>query len=140
MKLDKILLSFLMVLLVSCQPTYINKSPYTYFKQPEKYFMQLVNKTPAPKSVDLSKTIKLSNPSYPIELALFGDGKFYYYLENLGDGFGTWEHQQGMVTMKAERDLFIMKFNIRSIEETGKRVILEFQDRFGYQFLELDQE
>ena len=137
--MGKILLSMLWILIVSCQPTYINKSPYTYFKKPEKYFLKMVNPTPTPKSVDLSKTLKLSNPSYPIELALFADGKFYYYLENLGDGFGTWEHKQGMVIMNAERDLFVMKFNIRSIEEEGQRVVLEFQDRFGYQFLELDQ-
>ncbi len=41
------------------------------------------------------------NSTYPIQLALYQDGRFYYDLPNLGDGTGTWRTEGGVLVLKA---------------------------------------
>ena len=80
----------------------------------------------------------LVNHSYPIEVTLREDGTFYYYLDNLGDGYGKWKHEDNRLSLYAERDLFIMKLFVHKAEGVEMPVI-EFRDRYGPNFLHLEE-
>ena len=106
---------------------------------PEKAPPTFVNQEAFPEKVDLQKVRALHNPAYPIEVALFNDAKFYYYLENLGDGKGSWKYEDGSLYLYAERLMFVMEMEIHSVEESGEEIIIDFEDRHGPKWLPLDK-
>lgn len=123
--------------LSSCIPSG-DKSEAKVFVTTEEHFTKYVNQKTLPASPNLSVDITISNDDYPIELALYSDGKFYYMLENLGDGNGTWTFKNGKVRLYAERRLFDMHILIKALEEEAAKVGIEFADRFGPQFLDME--
>ena len=133
-----IMLAILGLVAGSCQPEFESKNPFTYYQKDAQFYQQFVNAAAAPESVDRSKVLTLRNDEFPMELALFGDNRFYYYMETLGDGFGTWEFDQDKLHLYAERTLFVMHMNIRSIDEADNQIAVDFIDRFGTQYLTLD--
>lgn len=133
------LLGLLVLVLTSCQQSYRENNPYTYHKKDQKFFQKYVNQESLPEKVDLQKVRALHNPAYPIEVALFNDAKFYYYLENLGDGKGSWKYEDGSLYLYAERLMFVMEMEIHSVEESGEEIIIDFEDRHGPKWLPLDK-
>lgn len=71
------------------------------------------------------------NNSYPIEIALYSDGRFYYDLPNLGDGKGTWKLNGGVIELKAKRTLFDMYIEVKATDVEAKSLTIQFTDRFG---------
>ncbi len=90
---------------------------------------------PADPNLTLDKSIV--NNSYPIQLALYQDGRFYYDLPNLGDGTGTWRAEGGVLVLKAKRTLFDMVLEVKGNDEAGNSVSVQFTDRFGSNTLKM---
>ncbi len=118
----------------SCRVAYEEKNPYVYESADFNFFKAYLNDNETKQETAYT----LVNHSYPIEVTLRDDGSFYYYLDNLGDGYGTWKHEDNHLSLYAERDMFIMKLSIHRAEGVSMPVI-EFRDRFGPNFLELEE-
>lgn len=136
--MNKLVLLFLFVALFGCRPEFVSHNPYTWHPKEQDFFSFVINSGKIPQTIERTKMARLVNHSYPIELALFHDNTFYYYLENLGDGQGTWSYEDGFLKLYAERKLFAMKIGIHAISEYDKRVAVDFVDRFGTQYLEME--
>ena len=117
--------------MISCQSNYEVQSPYNYDKVKVDYFQQFVNPEKDDKNV-------LVNHSYPIEIKLLDNNKFEYLLDVLGGGEGTWGFEDGYLKLYAERKLFVMNMFLRKAESIEEPV-LEFRDRFGPKFLEMER-
>lgn len=124
---------FSCVLMMACQPLYKAERNYKVYEKDTEFFQPLLN-----ESDDPSKIV-LEDQTYPIELQLYKDGRFHYYLKRLGDGWGTWSHEKGYLHLYAERKLFVMNFEIHGIQQDGDALSLEFSDRFGPKFLRLQK-
>ncbi len=125
----------LCLMIAGCQPLYKAERNYEVFEKDQEFFQPLLNS--ASDNVRARSTVVLEDQSYPIQLQLYQDGRFYYSLKRLGDGWGTWSHKNGYLHLYAERKLFVMNFEIHSIEQDGDALSLEFSDRFGPKFLRL---
>lgn len=90
---------------------------------------KFVNQNKISKPISTTKTIV--NNDYPIEIALFNDGRFYYDLPNLGDGKGTWKLKDGVIELKAKRTLFDMYIEVKATDVEAKSLTIQFTDRFG---------
>jgi len=84
---------------------------------------------PSDPNITIDKT--LVNNSYPIEIALYKDGQFFYNLPNLGDGKGTWKNTNGTLELKAKRKLFDMYIEVQAADESAQTLTIQFSDRFG---------
>lgn len=120
-------------LLLGCQPLYKAERSYEVYEKDAEFFQPLMN-----EEAGASKIV-LEDQSYPIELQLYKDGRFHYYLKRLGDGWGTWSYKKGYLHLYAERKLFVMNFEIHGIQQDGDALSLEFSDRFGPKFLRLQR-
>lgn len=137
----KSLLSLLiLVLMVSCQSQ--DKSDLVVFETTKEDFNKYINFKVLPAEPNLSIDKTIVNNDYPIELALYNDGKFYYNLPTLadGDGSGTWVFKNGKLRLYAQRRLFDMHIMIKALEEGAGTVGIEFSDRFGPQFLKMENQ
>lgn len=134
----RILILFALVMMVSCRPEFRSQNPFTWYPKDKKFFSGFINNKNTPTEINRTQVARLVNHAYPIELALFSDGKFYYYLENLGDGTGTWSFLDGQLKLYAERKLFAMNIGIHSISESDKDIAVDFTDRFGTQYLQME--
>jgi hypothetical protein len=124
---------FASLLMMACQPLYKAERNYEVHEKDAEFFQPLMND-------DSGETkIVLEDQTYPIELQLYKDGRFHYYLKRLGDGWGTWSHKNGYLQLYAERKLFVMNFEIHGIQQDGDALSLEFSDRFGPKFLRLQK-
>ncbi|MBT7609583.1 MAG: hypothetical protein HN576_07495 [Bacteriovoracaceae bacterium] len=135
MKIFFILIILLKI--VSCIPSE-EKSEALAFTTSKEDFTKYVNQKTLPTTPNLSIDKTISNDEYPIEIALYNDGQFYYMLENLGDGNGTWEFKNGKIRLFAKRRLFDMHIIIKALKEQATSVGIEFADRFGPQFLNME--
>jgi hypothetical protein len=97
-----------------------------------------MNKKELTGQVNLSNNLYLVNQDYPIEVSIFKDGSFYYNLPNLGDGKGTWKHENGRLKLFASRKLFDLNMDIISKDKEATGLIIYFVDRFGPKTLELE--
>lgn len=92
-----------------------------------------VNNKTVPVHADLNVDKALFNDSYPIQIALYKNNKFYYNLPTLtdGDGQGTWKYQDGVITLFAQRRLFDMYIEVFATDENAQSLGITFIDRFG---------
>jgi hypothetical protein len=119
---------------VSCRNVYDKERPYKVQSRDEAYFKTLINDDATQTTA--AKQIVIANDNYPIELTLYKDKTFRYHLKKLGDGAGTWSYEDGFIKLYAERTLFVMRMEVRSLEGEGeKKFVLEFSDRFGPNYL-----
>lgn len=123
----KIILVISLLVLVACGKQESSKTYPLKDKAVEKY----VNQTALPADPNLTLDKSIINTSYPIQIALYKDGKFYYDLPNLGDGVGTWKRRKNFIELKAKRSLFDMYIEIRASDKEGENVLIQFTDRFG---------
>jgi hypothetical protein len=132
------LLSLFALALSSCRPVHESPRPYAVHPQSAAYFQDLIN----PAQTAGKESVILHDASYPITLRLYDDGRFQYTLRKLGDGWGKWKYSKadGYLDLYAERTLFVMQMQIRSIDSTDPAAIaLEFSDRFGPKYLRLSK-
>lgn len=104
----------------------------------EEMIAEYVNPKPLPEDPNLNLEKSINNASYPIQIALYNDGQFYYYLPRLGDGRGTWRNSGGVLKLKAKRSLFDMYIDIEANDDTGKSLSISFSDRFGPKTLKME--
>ncbi len=130
-----LLVPLIMLFMISaCQFENDTKNPFVYKKASLQDFSSYINN----KDQKSQEKVILVNSSYPLELTLYQGGQFYYFLENLGDGTGHWQFKEDHLYLYAERDMFVMKFNIHQAEGLSLPVV-QFNDRFGPKYLELDE-
>lgn len=96
----------------------------------------LVNNKNMPSSPDLAEDAFIANYDYPVELSIYEDGKFYYNLDNLGDGKGTWKVVDGIIHLNAKHKLqnFNMDIDMNFYVYKGdgeNQYEVSFKDRFG---------
>lgn len=96
---------------------------------------KFVNQNKLSKPGSTTKTIV--NNDYPIEIALFNDGRFYYDLPNLGDGRGKWKLNNGVLELRAKRTLFDMYIEVMANDPEAKTLSIQFTDRFGPNTLQM---
>lgn len=81
------------------------------------------------KLADL-KVIETSE-SYPMRIALFDNNQFYYQIDRLGNGTGTWKFSSGALELIANRPIFDMNFVLSAAQPEGDALVVRFIDRFG---------
>lgn len=123
----KILLLLALILAVGCGKQGSSK----IYPLKDKTIQKLVNVSSMPSDPNLTVDKSIINHSYPIQIALYSDGKFYYDLPNLGDGKGTWKKSDGKIILKAKRTLFDMYIEVHGSDKEGQNVSIQFSDRFG---------
>lgn len=93
---------------------------------------KFVNQKNIEKKPNLTIDKSIVNLKYPIEIALYSDGRFYYNLPRLGDGRGTWKlNNKGVIELRAKRTLFDMYIEVGATDEEAKSLTIQFTDRFG---------
>tara|TARA_Y100000031_G_C8148823_1_gene351346 strand:- start:197 stop:607 length:411 start_codon:yes stop_codon:yes gene_type:complete len=125
----------LLLVLVGCG----EKGKLDFVEMEREDFNPIINSTRTPAKPDLASVKTIINRDYPIEIALFEDGRWYYDLPNLDDGFGTWKFESGKLILEAERDLFNMEIDVLSLNNDASKLGLHFQDRFGFRTIEVEQ-
>jgi hypothetical protein len=122
-----------------CDPTQKDKSELKVFEVKSSDFDHIINDKPLPVDPNINQDKTILNRDYPIEIALYNDGKWYSDLPNLDTGTGTWEYKEGKIELHAERDLFDMKIDIVATEEGGEKMAVKFSDRFGPKVLNVEK-
>ncbi|WP_408095909.1 hypothetical protein ACJVC5_12775 [Peredibacter sp. HCB2-198] len=117
----------LTLLITSCG----KQSKTKLYKVEESALTKSVNQKSLPQDPNLTLDKSIVNNSYPIEIALYEDNRFYYNLPNLGDGKGTWKLNNGVIELKAKRTLFDMYIEVQGSDEASQNLTIQFIDRFG---------
>ena len=107
-------------------------------KASEEVFSSHINAKALPTQVNLRQDKTFLNRDYPIEVALYANGQWFYDLPNLGKGRGTYKYVDGKMKLFAERDLFDINIDLASSDEAGSSFTLSFRDRFGKVVLETE--
>ena len=125
--------------LMSCNMINSKKSNLSFYKVDQKSFDRYLNKKNMRDGVNLQVDKHIINRDYPIEISLYENGEWYYNLDNLGDGRGTWKYESGKLKLHAKRTLFDMHIELESIKEDGSDIVIKFSDRFGPNTLKIEQ-
>lgn len=123
----KLILLMLLLTIVSCG----KQGSAKLYRVDDAAMVKFVNQKSMPTSPNLTLDKSIVNNSYPIEIALYNDGQFYYDLPNLGDGRGTWKNENGKIELKAKRSLFDMYIKVQASDESAQSLSIQFTDRFG---------
>ena len=129
--------SLILLVLFSCVVNE-KKSDLDFYPVTKKDFSKFINKNDLRSSQDLAQDIHLVNNDYPIEISLYEDGRWYYNLDNLGDGTGTWKYEAGRLKLHAERILFDLNINIEAEQKGAKNLLIKFSDRHGPRTLKME--
>ncbi len=121
------LILLMLLTLVSCG----KQGSAKLYRVDDAKLTKFVNQKIMPPKPNLTLDKLIVNNSYPIEIALYNDGQFYYDLPNLGDGKGTWKNDNGIIELKAKRTLFDMYIEVQATDEAAETLSIQFTDRFG---------
>ncbi|MFL5785162.1 MAG: hypothetical protein ACJ76H_11160 [Bacteriovoracaceae bacterium] len=132
--------SFLLVLTVLVCVSCGGKSRTKFYVAKEEDFSKFINNKAIPADPNLSIDKSIVNNDYPMQLALYKDGRFYYDLPTLSDGTGTgtWTYSAGQITLKSKHRLFDMRIDIHALDEAANNLGVTFIDRHGPQTLKMD--
>ena len=131
----KYLVFSLTLLLIGCG----SKSDVKTFELNKNDYQNIINKTATPDKPDLAQYKTITNADYPIEIAIFEDGKWYYDLPNLDTGFGTWKYTEGALKLFAQRALFDMHINVVGLDEGAEILGIDFSDRHGRRVIPVEK-
>lgn len=106
-----------------------DKAPEVQVSQ--EVFASRINQKAMPANINLNSDKTFLNRDYPIEVALYSDGRWFYDLPNLGTGKGTYTYKDGKIHLFSARDLFDINIDVIATDETGSGFVLSFRDRFG---------
>lgn len=101
-------------------------------------YSKFVNQSAMPETPNLTVEKSIVNTKYPIEVALYNDGNFFYDLPNLGTGKGKWKYTDGKIELKASRKIFDMYIEVYGADEKIENAAILFSDRFGSNTLKMD--
>jgi hypothetical protein len=110
-----------------------------FYSAKEESFSKFVNEKAKPKYPNMTLDKSIINNDYPIQLALYKDGQFYYDLPNLDDGKGTWSYENGQIVLRSKHRLFDMKINVKALDQDATNVGITFFDRHGFQELKMEK-
>ncbi len=116
-----------------------DKGELQYFTVDQKALATFINDKEMPTDPNFNADKTILNRDYPIEVALYKDGKWSYDLPNLGKGSGTYEFKNGKYNLYAKRSLFDMYIEILATDEKAEKVVLRFSDRFGPRVLKTEK-
>jgi len=134
-----IIASIILVLLSCGSNEESPKSKLVFFEAKVSDFDKYINRKSTPDEPNLQEDRTIINNDYPIEISLYEDGKWYYNLPNLDDGFGTWEYDGGVIKLHASRTLFDMNITVEAVKEEAKEIAIRFSDRFGPKVLTMEK-
>lgn len=117
-----------------------SKSELRFFTADQSDIEAYINQKPLPDNPNLKTDKSLLNRDYPIEVALYNDGKWYYDLPNLDTGRGTWKFEDGKIKLFAERDIFDMYIEVVATDKDASKMVLKFSDRFGPRVLKTEKD
>lgn len=85
------------------------------------------------------ETIRLlqTDDAFPIRLALYDNGQFYYQVDELGTGIGDWKFEKGGLTLTTRRKVFDLNFYVTALNPSGDQLVVKFFDRHGFNQYEL---
>ena len=129
-----ILVVMVLVSLVSCG----KKTKTKFYTITEANLSKFVNDKELPANPNLTLDKSIVNNDYPIQVALYRDGKFYYDLPNLDAGEGKWTFSNGQIVLKSRHRLFDMRIDVRAVDENANNLAVSFIDRLGPQTLKMD--
>lgn len=104
----------------------------------EAVFASHINNKAMPANINLKQEKTFLNRDYPIEVALFANGQWFYDLPNLGTGRGTYTYVDGKLQLFASRDLFDINIEVIAQDPEAKSFVLSFRDRFGQVVLQTE--
>ncbi|MFN9066739.1 MAG: hypothetical protein ACK5V3_05890, partial [Bdellovibrionales bacterium] len=104
-------------------------------REPE-FFQELIN--PASLSAQMPNKLEetqllATGDEYPMRFVMFDNGQFFYQVDRLGEGYGTWSFQEGGVRLFANRKLFDMSIYLGASSDVGDEMQVRFLDRRGFQ-------
>jgi hypothetical protein len=102
----------------------------------EAFYSQFVNTTEKIEIVEQSlENFKVleTGKEYPMRYVLFENHQFYYQIDRLGNGTGTWKFVNGALELTASRTFFDLNLVLSGEQAEGEGVVLRFVDRFGLQ-------
>lgn len=120
-----------MLVLVGCAQ---EKSTMLAHKRDRGFYADVVNPaTEFPQAEQKLDSLKIleTGDAYPIRLALFDNGRFYYQVDKLGNGHGDWLFQEGALVLKAHRMVFDVEFWVSAAGLSGDEKLVRFMDRHG---------
>jgi hypothetical protein len=130
----------LLVLLVISACTGKSDSETLYSAKEEQAFAKFINNKKMPKDPNRTIDKTIINNDYPIEITLYKDHRFHYYLANLGTGKGTWKYSDGKIELRAKRKIFDMYIEVYGSNVNLDKVSIQFLDRFGSKTLKMENQ
>lgn len=102
------------------------------------FYSQFVNPSAdwpqAESKIDELKVLQTGS-EYPMRYVLFDNGKFYYQVDKLGNGEGTWSYENGAMIITAQRTIFKMELAVSAAKDSGEETLVRFYDRHGFNSL-----
>ena len=105
------------------------------YQRDEKFFTTFQNpSTEIGEAAAKIETLKLfqTNDDYPIRLAIYDNGKFYYQVDELGTGIGDWKYEDGGLKLTTRRKIFDLNFYLTATAAEGEELVVKFFDRHGF--------
>lgn len=127
----RFLFVFLPLLLLACGP---KKSMIANPREPA-FYDKLVNSADTSAAVHTKlASVKLlqTGKEFPMRFVLFDNKTFYYQVDRLGNGNGTWSYHDGGIEMIANRPLFDLSLYLSAANGAGDALVFRFLDRFGF--------
>lgn len=135
----KVTYSLLLILLLSACSSPSSSENFVFFEVNPELYSKIINQKPMPSEPSGKDSVYIENTSYPIQIALYADHKFYYNLPTLGDGVGTWKQEKKYISLHAKRRLFDMYIEVKALDEKAENFGITFTDRFGPQAIRVQQ-
>lgn len=125
------------LLITACAPM----SSMTASKKDAAFYGRFVNPSDdvsgASDRLDQLKLLQ-TGAEYPMRMALFANGRFYYQVDNLGDGQGTWDVTDGVLRLRAIRPLFDMNLFVSGANDESDETVIRFIDRHGFNSVRIE--
>lgn len=118
-------------LLLACGP---KKSLIANPREPEFYNTLVNSAESAPNVHTKLAQVKLlhTGKEFPMRFVIFDNNTFYYQVDRLGTGNGTWSYRDGGLQMIASRPLFDLTLYLSAAHGEGNELVFRFLDRFGF--------
>lgn len=125
------------VFMMGCSQTY----NMVQYQRDETFFTTYQNPSAELSQAEAKiESIKLLQTSeeFPIRLAIYDNGKFYYQVDELGTGIGDWKFEDGGLKLTTRRKIFDMNFYVTAAAVDGNELVVKFFDRHGFNQYSLD--
>ncbi len=100
----------------------------------QDFYSQWVNSAKEAEGVDKKlASVKMiqTGEEFPMRFVLFDNHTFYYQVNRLGSGMGTWSFFEGGLELAAQRPVFDMTLYLSAATLEGNGLTFRFNDCFG---------